>query len=113
NGMTASADITVAEAEDVLVVSSAAVNTRDSGSSYVKLISSGGAEPRQVTVQTGLTNDTETEITSGLKAGDEVVIGETSSNSTKNSTDNSSNSSSSREREGFMPMNGGMGGPPQ
>lgn len=112
DGMTASAEITVAEAENVLVVSSAAVSTRDSGASYVKVISPGGAA-RQVTVQTGLTNDTETEIISGLKAGEEVVISETSNSSTKTSTNNSANNSASREREGFMPMSGGMGGPPQ
>ena len=78
----------------------------------MKVISSGGVA-RQVTVQTGLTNDTETEITSGLKAGEEVVISETSNSSTKTSTNNSVNNSASREREGFMPMSGGMGGPPQ
>ncbi len=113
NGMTVSAEITVAEAADVLVVSSAAVTTREPGQSYVEVLDSGVAVPRPVTVEVGLTNDTETEIISGLKTGDTVVIGETSANSSKSSTDNAMNGSSFREREGFMPMNGGRGGPPQ
>lgn len=109
NGMTASADIIVSEADKVLVIASTAINTRESGQSYVEVLS--GGVPRQVTVEIGLTNDTESEVVSGLKAGDEVVTGEISTNSSKSSSDNTANSAS-RGQNGFMPM-GGTGGPPQ
>jgi multidrug efflux pump subunit AcrA (membrane-fusion protein) len=50
---------------------------------------------QQVPVETGLTSDTETEITSGLKEGDTVIVGVTTNNQTS---------------QGTSPFSGGFGG---
>ncbi len=113
NGMTAAAEITVGEAAQVLVISSTAIETGDSGQSYVQVLNSGAVVPRPVTVEVGLTNDTESEIISGLKAGDEVVIGEVSTTSSKSSNTNSVNNSTSRNGGGFMPPDSFGGGGPR
>ncbi len=70
-GMSVSASILTASAQDVLTVPSAAVHT-GSGSSYVEVLKNG--QVSQVTVTTGLSSDTETQISgTGIAAGDEVV----------------------------------------
>ncbi len=111
NGMSVSAEITVGESDKVIVISSAAIKSRDNGQKYVEVMDSqaGAATPRQVTVEVGLTNDTESEITSGLKAGDLVVTSETSaSTATSNSpTTNSTTNSTSRNRDNLGPLGGG------
>lgn len=84
-GMSVSATITTDMAPDVIIVPNNAVKTKN-GTSYVEvfsrpLISSPGAQsstsevlPTKVSVETGLVDDTSTEIISGLKEGDIVVI---------------------------------------
>lgn len=71
---------------DTLLVPSTAVQNSSTGS-YVQVIKDG--KPVDVTVTTGLSNDTQTEITSGLSEGDDVVtatqtgtLGQTTSGST-------------------------------
>ena len=74
-GSSVKADITTATRQDVLRVSSAAVTTTN-GQSTVKVATNGTATgPTETrTVQTGMTSDGMTEITSGLNEGEKVVI---------------------------------------
>lgn len=83
-GMSVSAAIITDVKTDALIVPSGAVKTVN-GSSFVQMFdqpleggqSSQGATssvpPHQVPVEVGISNDTDTEITSGVKEGDEVV----------------------------------------
>ncbi len=72
--MAASANIILSTKADVLVVPTGAVQTQN-GTSTVR-VQRGGKEI-QVEVKTGLVGDTQTEITSGLKEGDVVITGTT------------------------------------
>ncbi len=70
-GMTASAVITTAKIDNILMMPSRAVIDRD-GSKIVRLMENG--EPREVTVTTGLNGDNGMiEVLSGVKEGDKVV----------------------------------------
>ncbi|MDO8514046.1 MAG: efflux RND transporter periplasmic adaptor subunit [bacterium] len=84
-GMSVSAAIQTAVKQDVLLVPSSAVKTQGD-SSYVQVfspplagdtVSSQGIvskqTPQQIPVQIGLSNDTSTEIVSGLKEGEQVI----------------------------------------
>ena len=77
--MTAQVSFVVADAHDVLTVPAAAVTTRGRGErarSTVKVVGTlGGVETREV--KTGITNRVDTEIVSGLEAGEKVVVGTT------------------------------------
>lgn len=110
-GMSVSANIITDVKNDVLLVPNSAIKTT-SGNSYVQVVDassipsantiSGGTTtavagvllsvpPRQQQVQTGTTNNTETEITSGLNEGDTVVsrtitTAKTSTTSTSSTT---------------------------
>lgn len=68
--MSVSAAITTAVKQDVLLVPNGAVKSQN-GSNYVQVLANHGPENR--TVVAGSSNDTETEIVSGLNAGDQVV----------------------------------------
>lgn len=72
-GMSAAATIVTDIARDALLVSNSAIKTDSAGGSYVLVLAAGADEPRQVTVETGLVSDTQTQITSGLSEGDPVV----------------------------------------
>ena len=83
-GMTVNASIVTAEKSEVLVVPSSAVKKQGS-ESYVLVVDTapqerapGGVEldkaPVRTVVETGISNDTETEIISGLREGQVVVI---------------------------------------
>lgn len=68
--MTASANIITNTVDDTILVSSAAVQTSGTQST-VRVLRNG--KPQTVTVQTGLSSDTQTAITSGLSEGDNVI----------------------------------------
>lgn len=70
--MAASANIITEVKNNVLLVPNAAVQTSQ-GQQTVRVLENGN--PRTVTVEIGSSSDTQTEITSGLKEGDEVVTG--------------------------------------
>lgn len=70
--MSAEASIITASTQDVLIVTSSAVQTVG-GSSTIQIMKNG--KPETVTVETGLSSDTQTEIVSGISEGDVVVIG--------------------------------------
>jgi multidrug efflux pump subunit AcrA (membrane-fusion protein) len=71
SGMSASVSIAVQTKSNVVEVTTAAITTR-AGTSYVNKLVDGKAV--ETAIQTGLQGDESTEITSGLAAGDQVVI---------------------------------------
>ena len=71
-GMTVSAAIITDTAVDVLIVPSSAVKTAN-GASYVQVLSSTTTPPQNVPVTTGISDDTDTQIISGLTEGQQVV----------------------------------------
>lgn len=72
-GMTANADIVIEKKDSALVVPSAAIQERE-GKKFVRILGSGDM-PREVEVTTGISSDDKTEILSGIREGDKVVIG--------------------------------------
>jgi len=72
SGMSTNATIITDVKTDVLLAPNAAVKTDNNGGSYVQTLDSAG-QPQNITVQIGLANDTNTEITSGLNEGDKVI----------------------------------------
>jgi HlyD family secretion protein len=86
-GMNATVTIIVDQVQDVLYVPASAIQT-EGQSSVVTIQNDDGSTTRQ-TVETGLTNGTNTEITNGLEEGQTVIIPSVSA-STSSSTTNSS-----------------------
>ena len=78
-----SANIITNTKDDILLVSSSAVKTDDSGNSYVQIMQNG--KPVNQNVEVGLSSDTQTEIVSGLKEGD-IIITSTTTTATKSSS---------------------------
>ncbi len=84
-GMSVSAAITTSIKQDVLTVPNSAIKTQN-GTSYVQMFDAPFAQtngnqgvttplaPHQVQVEVGVSNDSSTEIVSGLNEGDQVVI---------------------------------------
>lgn len=99
--MAASANIITATKDNVLLVTSTAVKTQTDGTSYVQVMKNN--LPMNVTVETGLSSDTQTEITSGLSDGDTIVT------STITAT-KSSQSSSAGSQSPFGSFSGGARG---
>lgn len=104
-GMTVNAKIQTAVAQDVLIAPSSAVKTQN-GQSYVQVIetSSGttasstgttvsGVTPVSVPVETGISDDTNIEITSGLTEGQQVIV-KTSTTAAKTTTTSSASKGS-------------------
>lgn len=110
-GMTANATIAVDSADDALIVPSSAVKTQN-GTSYVLVydgaVDTGktyltGIETRRVPVTTGLTDDTDIAITSGLEEGMHIVTRTyTSSDSSSSSSSGSSQAAGPGGPEGGM-----------
>ena len=105
-GMSVTADIITDAKQDVLIVPNSAVKSQ--GNSYYVELTEAIGGVRQQTVEIGLSNDTSTEIVSGLKEGDIVVTSTVSSNS---STATSTTKSS--QNQGFQIMEGLEGGGPR
>jgi macrolide-specific efflux system membrane fusion protein len=70
--MTATVDIVVARKADVVVIPNRAVKRGTAGRYLVDVWNGQSAESRPVTI--GLSNDTVTEILSGVNEGEEVVV---------------------------------------
>jgi HlyD family secretion protein len=70
-GMTASAEIVVAQKDGALLLPAQAVHSR-SGQSFVSILKDG--RPQEVEVQTGIRTATEVEILSGLQEGQQVIV---------------------------------------
>ena len=71
-GMTTENNIKIANAKDVLLVSSMAIQKRD-GKSFVNVLNDKN-QPEQREVETGVQNDFQTEIKSGLNEGEKVIV---------------------------------------
>jgi macrolide-specific efflux system membrane fusion protein len=102
-GMTCSADIVTTQVKDVVLVVNTAVKS-DTQGAYVMVVELDSAgkpagQPTRQDVTTGASNDTKTQIVSGLKSGQTVVTSTTNSNSTSTNT-----------RGGMGAMFGGPGG---
>lgn len=73
SGMTATLTFLIEEHADVPVVPTAALEYQR-GKAFVRLPARNGAEPELRKVETGLSENSYTEIVSGLEAGDEILI---------------------------------------
>ena len=82
-GMTVSVSIITEVAQDVLAAPSSAVKSA-AGSKYVQILQNG--QPVNVTVEVGMSNDSYTEITSGLTEGQEIITATTTSSGSATST---------------------------
>ena len=71
-GMTTENNIKIANAKDVLLVSNMAIQKRD-GKSFVNVLNDKN-QPEQREVKTGVQNDFQTEIKSGLNEGEKVIV---------------------------------------
>jgi multidrug efflux pump subunit AcrA (membrane-fusion protein) len=92
-GLTVTVSIITAQAIDVLLVPTQAIVT-SGGKTTVSVMVNGVAETRQV--ETGISNSSYTEITSGLNEGDQIVVPLTTS------------STSSSSSQSFSPGGGGF-----
>lgn len=111
--MSVSADIIIESKTDVLVLDISAIKTDADGLAYVEIFSKYKAKTGEVIttadqpeikyVETGLANDTKTEIVSGLTVDDIIVIQSSSSGS------GVANQTTSAQRSGLQMM-GGLGG---
>jgi HlyD family secretion protein len=101
--MTATADIETQVAENVLTVPSVAVKTKD-GEKYVVVVGPDGTTAEKA-VTTGVSDDTNTEIKTGVTEGEAVATGSVASGST------GSSSSGRRGLSIIPPMPGGGGRP--
>jgi len=86
-GMSASATIIVNAKQDVIIVSSSAIKS-DGDTQYVEILD--GTTLQTQTVETGISNDTMTEIVSGLNEGDKVITQTITAASAKNQTQRNS-----------------------
>lgn len=107
--MSVSAVIAVSEKKDVLMVPSGAIKNSKNGD-YVEVLENG--VPKKVTVTVGDTNDTSTEIVSGVSAGN-VIITQTIEVSDAAKTSSTSSSSGNRSGVSGMGIMGGGGTPPR
>jgi HlyD family secretion protein len=72
-GLLASGEVVCGQAENVLVVSLEALHPQDDGTTVVYVLGSDG-QPEQRVVETGMQDYTNSEITSGLQEGDQVIL---------------------------------------
>lgn len=97
SNMSATANIILESKSNVLIVPSEAIQIQD-GRSFVRVLKNG--QVSTVSVQTGLTSETETEIIAGLSPGETVVTG----------TISTSNSTTGQSPFGTFRVGGGFGG---
>ena len=109
-GMTVTADIITSVTADALVVPSTAIKTDYSGGNYVQVLTNGS--PVDTTVVVGTSNDTYTQVTSGLTEGQEVVTQTISSSTKSTSTTSRSNGSSFLNGSSGVPTDIGGSAPP-
>jgi len=109
--MNATVIITVQQAQNVLVVPDRAIQTQG-GNSVVEVQKSDGST-ETVVVQTGLSNGTNTEITSGLEAGQTVILPSraVTTTSAQTTTTTSTGTQGGGFFEGGGPPSGGGGFP--
>lgn len=108
-GMTANVDIATQTADNVTALPTTAIKSNN-GTKYVMVVGQGG-QSMATTVTIGASDDTYTQITSGISAGTVVSTGSSTSSGSGSSSASSSSSSSSRSGNAGSFMMGG-GGPP-
>jgi macrolide-specific efflux system membrane fusion protein len=72
-GMSVSAKIITAIKQDVIVVPNSALKTQDN-KTYIEVLNYAPQKPERRTIEIGAANNMETEIVSGISAGDNVVV---------------------------------------
>jgi multidrug efflux pump subunit AcrA (membrane-fusion protein) len=108
--MSVSAEIITNLKQDIITVSNGAIKTSNGGN-YVQVLVNGKPENR--TVETGIANDTDTEIISGVSVGDNIITQTiNSSTSTSTSSSSSSTSSSSSSSSSSSKSSSSNNGPP-
>ncbi len=119
-GMSVTADIITDSKSDILIVPNSAIRTSN-GLSYVETFNNSISTdsngilttkliPTKINVETGISDDTNTEIINGLNEGDKVVI-KTSASNTSTSSSKSTSTSSGSNMNFMQQMNGGGGFP--
>ena len=112
--MAVTATIIIDSKADVLLVPSTAIETNSDGTSTIQVIKDGVTS--NITVTLGSTNDSQTEIKSGLNEGDTIISSSVSnqlkSNNNTSSDFSSSNRNNSNSRSGNSNFMMGVGGPP-
>lgn len=98
--MTVNANILIDSKQDVMIISSSAIQTSND-SSFVKVIKDN--QTTEIVVETGLSDDTNTEIISGLSVGDTVITSTVTNNSSTKT-----NSSTNQSVFGGSSFGGGM-----
>ena len=73
SGMSVSAKIITGIRQDVIAVQNSALKVRGN-KTYIEVLDAGSKTPEQRNIEIGSANNTETEIVSGINAGDNVVI---------------------------------------
>jgi RND family efflux transporter MFP subunit len=106
--MSVSASIITDVKQDVLTVPSSAVKIQN-GTNYIEVLN--GATPEQKNVVVGVSNSTDTEIVSGIKAGDKVVTQTINSSSTSSAGTSSTSRTGSSSGGLRLPSLGGGGRP--
>lgn len=76
SGMTANVTFIAATTNDVLVLPAEAVVQRGDAATVKRYGTTPGAEPREVTIRTGMTDGKHVEVLDGLKEGDTVLVPE-------------------------------------
>lgn len=87
--MSVSVDIITGVKQDILIIPNSAVKLQN-GKNFVQILKDGQTVPRQVAVEVGISSNTNTEIVSGLNAGDKIVT-QTINSSAATSTSTSDN----------------------
>jgi len=107
SGMSVSASIITDSKQNVLIVPSSALKTNTDGTSYVEVTNANSTTLEQVSVSVGLSDDTNTEIISGLKEGDKIITKTITSTTAKTTTAKSATSllGGARATSGGMPRN--------
>lgn len=100
-GMSVSAAIITETKQDILLVPSSAIKSNEE--EYVIVLENN--VPRNQIIETGISNDTITEVVSGLREGDQIVTQTTTGTKTTASDNNA------LKNGGFMMMNVSGGGP--
>lgn len=106
--MSVSANIITDVKQNVIVVPNSAVKTKN-GSYYVEVMKS-GTTPTQTGVEIGASNNTQTEIKSGLNVGDKVVTQTINTSSTSTSGSTSGTGSRNNSNNVRVPGIRGFGG---
>jgi len=121
SGMSVSVSIITEAKSDIIVIPAGAIKTAADGTSYVEVFNqlpsdalvgqlfASASAPVRTTITTGITNDTETEVVSGLSEGDYIVT-KTSVGTTVSAVTASSANIGGSSAGSFMMMTGSSAG---